>query len=102
MEKKSNMQNHINLNQLEFIKYNLNFMLYLNMDNMFINIKDLNKIEIAAMKYFKILSMISTFENCINLDEFKISGFDMFDLKSMKKLFYKTNINQNISFSSFN
>ena len=28
-----------------------------------------------------------------------ISGFDMSDLKSMKKLFYKTNINQNISFS---
>ena len=72
------------------------------MDNMFINIKELNKIEMTARKDCKILSMISTFENCINLDEFKISGFDMFDLKSMKKLFYKTNINQNISFSSFN
>ena len=37
---------------------------------MFKNIKDLNKIETAAMKYFKILSMISTFENCTNLDEY--------------------------------
>ena len=74
----------------------------LNMDYMFTNISDLNKIEMSSNKSCKILSMISTFENCISLDEFKISGFDMSYLKSMKKLFYKTNINQNISFLSFN
>ena len=51
-------------------KIQFKFYANLNMDNMFKNIKDLNKIEIAAMKYFKILSMISTFENCTNLDEY--------------------------------
>ena len=40
---------------------------------MFTNIKELNKMEMTSIKDCKILSMISTFENCSNLDEFKIS-----------------------------
>ena len=53
---------------------------------MFKNIEDLNKIEIISNGTYKIYSMISTFENCTNLNEFEIYGFDYSDLKSMKKL----------------
>ena len=64
----------VGIHKIEFKFYD-----NLNMDNMFINIKDLNKIEMTAIKDCKILSMIRTFENCINFDEFNISGFDMSD-----------------------
>ena len=53
---------------------------------MFREVKDLNRIEIFCNKSCKIFSMISTFENCANLEDFRISGFDLDDLKSMKNL----------------
>ena len=41
----------------------------------------------------KILSMISTFEGCENLEICIIDGFDTKGLISFKKLFYKTALN---------
>ena len=69
----------------------------LNMDYMFKNVINLNQIEIITNKTCKILSMISTFESCTNLKDIKLTGIDLNDLKSVKKLFYNTNVNQNIT-----
>ena len=56
---------------------NIQFKLYedINMDNMFNNVSSLLSAEMIAAKKIKILSMISTFENCKNMELFNISGF---------------------------
>ena len=64
----------------------------LNMDYMFKDIKDLISVEMISEKDCQINSMISTFENCEDLEYFNINGFKADKLKSMKKLFYKTSI----------
>ena len=69
----------------------------LNMDYMFKNVIKLNRIEIITNKTCKILPMISTFEDCTNLQDLKLIGIDLDELKSVKKLFYKTYVNQNIT-----
>ena len=51
--------------KIEFIFYD-----NLNMDYMFKDVEDLYKIEIFSENNSKIYSMISTFENCINLESF--------------------------------
>ena len=60
-------------------KHKIEIKLYekLNMDNMFRNIKDLISIEMKSEKDCLITSMISTFENCNQLMEFKIDGFNV-------------------------
>ena len=60
----------------------------LNMDNMFKNIKDLISIEMKSENNCQITSMISTFENCNQLKEFKIDGFDVEQVKSTNKMFF--------------
>ena len=47
---------------------------------MFKDVEDLYKIEIISENSSKIYSMISTFENCINLESFNISGIDFSEL----------------------
>ena len=73
----------------------------LNMDYMFKGVKDLISVEMKSENKCQILSMISTFEDCINLNTFNITGFVADNLKSMKKLFYKSSIND-YYFSQFN
>ena len=90
-----------NFNSTGYHKIEIKFYDNLNMDFMFKDIIYINKIEIISINNSKIFSIISTFENCINLKEFNISGFDYTNLKSMKKLFYNAGISQNISFSSY-
>ena len=70
--------------------YNIQFKLYesINMDYMFQNISSLISVEIISEKYAKIKSMINTFENCTNLQSFKINGFNTDEIKSIQKLFY--------------
>ena len=85
--------------------HNLQIKLYndleLNMDYMFKDIKDLISIEMKSENKCKITSMISAFENCENLNNFTLNGYDASELKSMKKLFYKSGIST-YSFKSFN
>ena len=64
----------------------------LNMDNMFKGLTSLISVEMISFNNTKIISMISTFEDCKNFEFFSISGFSGNELKSMKKLFYKTNL----------
>ena len=45
----------------------------------------------------KITSMESTFENCVELKSFNMTGFDTSNIFSVKKLFYNTQI-QNINY----
>ena len=52
-------------------------------------------------KNIKILSLMSLFENCINLNSFSISGFNFTNISLTKKLFYNTNLT-NIDISIFN
>ena len=75
-------------NTIEFILYE-----NLNMDEMFSNVPSLKSVKMSSNKNCKILSMISTFENCNNLESFNIDGFSTDELKSTKKLFYNTNLN---------
>ena len=37
-------------------------------------------------------SMISSFENCENLNDFTITGFNTAEVKSMRNLFYKSGL----------
>ena len=46
-----------------------------------------------SKKNAKITSMISSFENCANLNSFKINDFDTNEVKSISKLFYNTSLN---------
>ena len=90
----------------KFDKIGTNIIVYkiqqnINMDYMFKDIQTLISINITSTKNAKITSMISTFENCENLNIFNINGFNTSEVKSMHKLFYKTSI-QNINLNNFN
>ena len=73
----------------------------INMDYMFKGIDELIAVEMKSDKNCQISSMISTFENCGNLYKFNIEGFNAVNIKSMKKIFYKTSLTE-YNFSSFN
>ena len=73
----------------------------INMDYMFKDIIDLISVDMNSHKKCKILSMKSTFENCIKLINFNIIGFDAERVKSMNKLFYNTSL-YDFTLSSFN
>ena len=62
----------------EVKKYNITYKLYedINMDSMFKNISSLISVELLANKKIYITSMKNTFENCTNLESFKIDGFN--------------------------
>ena len=63
---------------------------------MFKDVPNLNQIEIITNRTCKITSIISTFENCESLENIIITGIDLTELKSVKKLFYKINFNDNM------
>ena len=74
--------------------YNIIFDIYnpINMDYMFKNVLDLTNIILISNQNAKIISMKSTFENCQNLKGFSISGYNTDEVKSMSKLFFKTDL----------
>ena len=85
-------------------KHNITFVIYdknLNMKNMFKNVKCLTEVEMVAEKKCYLTSMESTFENCTNLKNFSIKGFDTSNVLSFQKLFYKTQL-KNAEFKNFN
>ena len=65
----------------------------INMDNMF---KDISSLETVVMDSVSnnviITSMVSSFENCEKLKKVTNSGFKTSEIKSMKRTFYKSNI----------
>ena len=62
----------------------------INMDYMFKNVSSLINVELISENQIKIQSMISTFENCINLNNFESVNFSASSVKSFHKLFYNT------------
>ena len=66
----------------------------INMNYMFKDVSTLISIEMKSDDDRKIISMISTFENCHNLNKFSISGFNFEKINSTKKLFYNTNLTE--------
>ena len=82
--------------------YQIQFKLYgnLNMDFMFKNIDSLISIEMISEKFAKINTMVSSFENCINLETFNIRGFNTSEVKSFSKLFFNTSLT-NINLENF-
>ena len=74
----------------------ITFKLYnnLNMDYMFKDIQNLISVEMISKNNGQILSMISAFENCVQLINFTITGFNVENVKSMKKLFYNTSLSK--------
>ena len=74
--------------------YNVYIRIYsdMNLDNMFKDVKALTSVVFISSKNAKILSMKSTFENCVNLYSVSISGFDTSSLISLNRLFYNTAI----------
>ena len=67
----------------------------IDMTNMFKDISTLKSVELISENNNTIISsMESTFENCINLENFSIIGFDTSKIKSFKKTFYSTDLNE--------
>ena len=64
----------------------------INMDNMFKDVSTLLSVKMISNKNAKILSVENAFENCENLEEISISGFDTNQIKSLKNLLYNTKI----------
>ena len=64
----------------------------INMDYMFKNVKSLISIEMNSTSNASIISMISTFENCINLEDIQVNGFLTNEIKSINKIFYNTRL----------
>ena len=92
--------NNTGLHNVDFLIYDKN----INLDYMFKDISELISVEMTINdnKEIKIKSMISTFENCENLDTFTMEGFNINEMKSMSKLFYNTQISTiNMPFSNF-
>ena len=73
------------------------------MDNMFKDITTLINIDInhEGNNKVKIKSMKEIFENCVNLIDFKIKGFDISEIKSFHKLFYNNEKLSNVLFNNF-
>ena len=84
-------------------EYNVTFFIYgdFNMSNMFKDIQTLNTVELNSEKKCNITSMENAFQNCKNLTEFKIKGFDTSKVVSLKNLFYETSLNS-IELNDFN
>ena len=103
--KNSKFDIYIDGNKIEYTKkykfekvkiYNIKYKYYENieMDYMFKNIYSLISVEMISKNNSKITSMIGSFENCVNLESFKIKeGFDISQIKSISKLFYNTSLN---------
>ena len=100
-DKKVQFSKEIKFNSIGKHKIEIKLYEKLNMDNMFKNIKDLISIEMKSEKNCQITSMVSTFENCNQLNEFKIDGFYVEQVKSTNKMFYNTSLSI-FKFSSFN
>ena len=84
-------------NEYKFNKaglHNITYVLYedINMDYMFKDVPELTSIILFSEKNAKIKSMISAFESCKSLKNFLNTGFNLDELKSIKKLFYGTSI----------
>ena len=62
----------------------------INMDYMFKNVTSLINVEMISEKQIFIESMIGTFENCINLNNFESNNFNTSLVNSFHKLFYNT------------
>ena len=75
------------------------------LDKLFKNIDTLISISIenhCNEKHYKIISMKSTFEGCINLKNVKISNINAEELKSMHRLFYNTNNLHRVNITNIN
>ena len=74
------------------------FILYekINMDKMFQNVEALTSVSLISDKEDEITSMKSTFEGCINLNFFNITGFNTKNLTSISKIFYNCENLENI------
>jgi len=83
--------------------HNVSIKIYqpLNMNYMFKDIRNLLSVEMKSEKNIEIISMISTFENCENMNKFSIKGFNGEKIKSLHKLFYNNGI-KTYNFESFN
>ena len=75
-------------------RHDVKFELYesISMDYMFQGIEELTSVIMFSIQYPQIKSMISTFESCINLKQFTVSGFDFSEIKSLHKIFYGTSV----------
>ena len=62
------------------------------MDFMFKDINSLKAVNITSEKNAKLLSIISAFENCKNLEKVNINGIDTNEITSLHKSFYNTKI----------
>ena len=87
--------NETGIYQIEFI---LNKKI--NMDNIFKNVQNIQKVELFSNSSDKIISMKSAFEGCSNLNYISINGFNTDELKSMSKIFYNTSIIE-LNFTNF-
>ena len=103
--KQGNLDIYIDKNVIKFSKeykfdsvgiHEIQIKLYeeLNMDYMFKDVKNIISVEMISQKDCKITSMISTFENAKNFQNFTITGFNGDKLKSLKKVFYKSGLNE--------
>jgi hypothetical protein len=62
----------------------------ISMDYIFKDVKNLISFEMTSNESIDISSMISSFENCENLEKIENNGFNTSQVKSMKRLFYNT------------
>lgn len=77
-------------------QYQIQIKLYepLKMDYLFNNIESLISVKMNSENNLKILSMESAFSNCENLETFNITGFNIEEVKSTKKLFFNTKLDK--------
>ena len=83
--------------------YQVQFRLYsnkINMDYMFKSLPELYSVIMLSEDDVQLTSMISTFENCSNLNDLTITGYNTDNLISMNKFLYRTNPNL-INLNSF-
>ena len=76
-------------------KNNVLFKIYkeINMDNMFKDVKALISVILNSTEQISIISMESTFENCEKLKSFSIKDYKVDGLKSFRRSFYNTALN---------
>ena len=85
-------------------EYKIQFIFYnnkINLDYMFKDINTIFSVEMKSNKTTIISSLISTFENCFNLNSFSIKGFNTNEIISAKKLFFNAGLT-NIDISDLN
>ena len=98
-DKKINFEKEIIFPKYGLIKVRYALTQNINMENIFKDIKTLISVKMTSNKNLKILSLNNAFENCENLKEISIDGFDTKEIKSLTNLFYNTKID---SLSNFN